>query len=367
MDKKVIFILNSIQAQRCIKRIEEFIDNGYSVEVYGFKRNIVQHTISDKFKINIIGEINNSSPYLQRINIILHGVKSVFQLHNNEDGLLYYYFGIDIALCASWMKQQIYIYEESDLVHTYLTNNILKNIFEYLDKRIIKKSLLTVFTSKGFYHYHFGDKNLDNILILTNRLNKKIINLPLITKDIPMLSNLKIGFVGDVRYNSVLSFSKIFISTFPQHEFHFFGNPESLLTEFEKLKEYPNVFFHGKFINPQDLPSIYSQIDLVLSTYDVEFENVRYAEPNKLYEAIYFRTPIIVSKGTFLSEKVDRLNIGYSIDPLNREEIVRFINGLTTESILQKINSLTDIPCEVAIDENKEFFEKIREKISLHK
>ena len=35
--------------------------------------------------------------------------------------------------------------------------------------------------------------------------------------------------------------------------------------------------------------------DMVVATYDVTIENVRYAEPNKIYEAIFFETPIILS------------------------------------------------------------------------
>ena len=36
--KKIIFFINAITITRCIKRIEEFIDNGYEVEAYGFER-----------------------------------------------------------------------------------------------------------------------------------------------------------------------------------------------------------------------------------------------------------------------------------------------------------------------------------------
>ena len=107
------------------------------------------------------------------------------------------------------------------------------------------------------------------------------------------------------------------------------------------------------------MPEIYSQIDLVLSTYDVKYDNVRYAEPNKLYEAVYFETPIIVSKGTFLADKTLKLGIGYEVDPLNEKEVVEFVNGLTPESLENCRQHARALGKEWALNINTAFFEKL--------
>ena len=85
-----------------------------------------------------------------------------------------------------------------------------------------------------------------------------------------------------------------------------------------------------------DLPDVYGSIDLVLATYDVKYENVKYAEPNKIYESIYFETPIIVSSGTFLAKKVKRLGIGYDVNAMNEEEVVAFVKNLNEEDLSKK-------------------------------
>ena len=54
MKPKVIFIVNAIQSHHCIKRINEFLANGYNVKVYGFKRDTVFHTKPEKFDIEIL-------------------------------------------------------------------------------------------------------------------------------------------------------------------------------------------------------------------------------------------------------------------------------------------------------------------------
>jgi glycosyltransferase involved in cell wall biosynthesis len=128
---------------------------------------------------------------------------------------------------------------------------------------------------------------------------------------------------------------------------------------YELGRKYPNIFFHGPFKNPDGLPVIYQNIDLVLSTYDVIYENVRFAEPNKLYEAIYFEVPIIVSKGTYIAEKVERLKVGFAIDPLNVMEIVSFIKSLTVQILNEKRAACAKIDKNELIDVNTEFFSKL--------
>jgi glycosyltransferase involved in cell wall biosynthesis len=123
---------------------------------------------------------------------------------------------------------------------------------------------------------------------------------------------------------------------------------------------YNNVFYHGRFKNPEDLPVIYKNIDLLLCAYDYRIDNVRYAEPNKLYESIYFRKPIIVSSNTFLAKKVSDLGIGYHLDSLDNNAIISFIQNITLESIETKRDACSDISQEECIINDQLLFSRIR-------
>ena len=75
---------------------------------------------------------------------------------------------------------------------------------------------------------------------------------------------------------------------------------------------------------------------------------MRYAEPNKLYEAIYFETPIIVSKGTFLAERVEQWGVGLTVDASDETQVVALVNGLSDELTQEKIDRIRAIPkCSV--------------------
>ena len=94
----------------------------------------------------IVMIVNTSNPIddlsLEMVGKIYKGEKVVFYLG-----------GLDIAMFFTLVNPKAtYIYEECDLVHTYTK---LKHILELVDKRIIKRSLLSVITSEGFLKYPF--------------------------------------------------------------------------------------------------------------------------------------------------------------------------------------------------------------------
>lgn len=364
--ERIVFVINAVSNQRCIKRVNEFVERGYDVVAYGFSRKIEMHNAINA-PLEIIGEYSNSQAYPKRIKSLWKGIKQTITRHKNED-VVYYLFGLDIAMVFNAICRKRFIYEESDLAHTYIGNSLARKAFEAIDKSIIKRSLLTVFTSEGFVKYHFGctfdECKNKNYVLIPNRLSVDVKKCK-IEKSSPIrIEHLRIGFVGVGRFRSVKHFAQVILQRFPNIEMHFFGNiAEKFQVEFDELKKYDKCFFHGTFTTPQDLPYIYSSIDLVLSTYDIEFENVRYAEPNKIYEAIYFETPIIVSRGTFLSEKVNRLGIGYSIDPLSDDSIIEFITNLSKDDLHCKKDILSSFDKEYALNINDNFFALLKHNL----
>lgn len=357
---KFVFILNLICEPNSIKRINEFQTRGYDVEAFGFDRHLGIDNKPDKIDIQIIGNYYDSLPYYKRLPIICRGIKKVL-VKTKEDKCIYYLRGLDVALCFRLLSCKNYIYEEADMAHVNLNSTILKSSFELLDKLVIRRSLLSVFLSEGFVRYHFTKDRPANVHVIPNKLNPIIVNYPYQKAKSINNQRLKIGFVGLIRYKSIFNFAWAFCYHYPQFEFHFFGAFSEIEDEsqFFPLRDFSNCFFHGKYSNPGDLPLIYSQIDLVLSTYDVDKGNVLYAEPNKIYEAIYFETPIIVSSATYLADKVKQLDIGYAINAMDANEVVKFIKQLTVENIQEKIGNIRKIDKRDVLSVNDDFFGKL--------
>lgn len=357
MKPSIIFITSTTSNSHCKNRIEQFIQQGYKVHVYSFRRDKETTPENLPYKIQVIGEIVSSN-YLKRLTIYFRGIKKVVSLYKKEKNILYYSFGLDLAMFLRlFVQKQQYLYEEADLVQTYHSNKIVTKLLNCIDRKIISDSLHTILTSEGYLQYHFPNGAYPkNVAIVPNKLNPAILNYSA-KKSKTDMTHLRFAFVGGARFDSIDHFVEVFLENFPQHEFHFYGPVEPRMNRFGE--KYSNVFYHGRFKNPDDLADIYGNIDILLCAYDYRYANVRYAEPNKLYEAIYFQRPIIVSKDTYLSKKVEQLNIGYTIDPFDDASVTTFVQNLTLDTLKTKQGACTSISQEDCILNDTTLFQKL--------
>lgn len=359
--KRINFVLNALDGHS-YKRIEEFKEIGYDVKVFGFDRGLSKQY--EGIETTIIGSFPNTMPYRKRIILIFRALNKLFKETKRQDSDLWYYFGLQMAVfCTILNRNKRYLYEESDMTHLSICNGLIRGFLERINKRIILKSVLSVFTSEGFLKYHFNNESNypNNVVVMPNKIHPGILSVPPSPKSPIDIAHLKFGFVGFIRYKAVYNMAEIISRNFPNHEFHFYGEIQLKSDEalFSSLKERKNVFFHGFFKNPEKLPEVYSNIDVVISTYDVSSINVKYAEPNKLYESIFFRTPIVVSEDTFLATQVERYKSGWSVDPLSETSVCELIRRIENE-VINKTEHMNCIRQEEAIDN----YDLLKEKLN---
>lgn len=350
--KKIVFITDAPHNPRMAKRQTTYLNMGFSVTVYAFTRSTPIVT-TDIYHPIVVGDLSGL-PYIKRLGCICRGIKSVLDKHKTED-VVYHLFNLQIAMFFRIFSNKPYIYEEADLTHTYIHSKIIRSLFELINRHVIRKARLSLFTSEGFVRYHFGEKRPANSYIVPNLLTPSVTEIPDVPKKRTFNANcIRFGFVGGVRFESTMKFIEHIVKNYPSHEFYLYGiiasKYESRVSALQQ-----NVNFHngGHFRNPNDLPEIYSNIDFVIATYDVSIHNVRYAEPNKLYEAVYFRTPIIVSSGTYLAERVRELGVGVDVDPLSGKEIDKLVESVTDEMYASMVEQINHIPRSFGIYDDK--------------
>ena len=353
--KEIVFILSSLNDSHFRKRVEEFMDNGYQVKVYGFKRK-GQKLPPLRYEPIILGEIENRH-FSARLSLFNKSIKGIAK---ECKGKRCFYSSLDIALFAKLHIKAPYIYEVCDLTELTISNPIIRAALTKINVSVIKKSQKTIITSEGFADY-FSNLPQDKFYLIPNKVSADM--PPFVGKKRELnMDKIRIGFAGVIRFESIYHFVKVCAEFGKNIEMHLFGiysDADEWAAKIEQIeKNYNNVFFHGRFSNPGDLPSIYEGIDLVLCTYPPTL-GVKYAEPNKLYEAIYFRCPIIVSEKVFLGEKVNKLNIGYVIDAMNENNIKSFLESLNAADYQSKIAACKSIPQSDCINNNDVFFKQI--------
>ena len=362
--KTVVFIAPQISQPRIIKRITAVYESGIPVKVYGFDNGLYSCNLdSIPFPIAAVLPRKKDSSRMTKIIFFIREIKRIINL--TKENSIFYFFGYEIGFFAYCLGCKAYVYEEADVSAARIQRRLLRKMLVYIDKRIIKKSLCTIFTSGGFVRFLFpGKEKPSKILLLPNKLSPWFNQMK---KECGALrkfddNHLIFGFVGLIRYpNTIIRFAKVIGRRFPQHEFHFYGDVERKEYIDEELLSYTNVYFHGPFLNPHDLQSIYAQIDVNVVCYDTSSGNVNIAEPNKLYESIFFEVPMVVSSQTYLAYRVAEMNAGYDIDASVDENIMSFVKSLHGSDLERISSGMRTIDRKTLVDDSTELVDKLRQ------
>jgi len=209
-------------------------------------------------------------------------------------------------------------------------------------KKVLNSSMLNIISSPSYKQF-LPDKEY---LVSHNMNFEDVGNSAFqLKKEKPLV----IGFVGLIRYAT--EFKKVLASIKNDERFFFEfygdGEDESLLKRFCEENSIKNVRFNGKFY-PHQKNSIYKNVDIVYNCYGNDTINVRYALSNKLYEAFYYKKPILVNEFTSM-EKFSG-EISFSIHKYDElaDELYEWYQSLDEESV----NSYCEEKLQQYIDEN---------------
>ena len=342
-EKTIVFIAMALSQPRCIKRVTSLKECGFNCIVYGYDRGKYDiNTYPQDVKVTRLGILKDNE-YLGKATKVFRDLVKVRKQHRKEKPV-YYAFGFFQALYLRLLGER-YVYEISDILYAYPKFIRLLGLLKVVDKWIIHNSLATVMTSGGFYLF-FNIKS-SKVFVIPNKVSTSLTRPPLkIRQDND--DKLSFGFVGSLRYQTILDFASVIGESFPKYEFHFWGGLKEgpmKKTVDSLVSRFSNVYYHGAFRSPIDLPKIYNSFDITVACYQVSSLNERIAEPNKLYESMFFSKPIIVSDGIYLSERVKELGCGYLIDASTKDSIFGFVRTLDVESVTglsEKISKIED-------------------------
>lgn len=329
---KILFVMSHTPNPRMLKRIN-FIKKFFEVEIiYIKRRNNDMYTFDDKNIKSYSLELNlpTSQQILKRIFISFKFLQFLLKIVKNKHYQFIYAEGLDILILiklCSLKRKVSYILEVADLRESYLGNKLKNKLLNNLTSLLFKKVDILVITSEKFYEKYFcryvsKEKvvyipNIPDLNVFKNYIKKE-------------KKKFTVGFIGGIRY---LTQMKLLVDACEGLDIEvLFAGAGSTLKEYEEIEKYCTkkdyVIFTGKYNYKDEIAELYSKVDCVFSAYDNTNPNVKIALPNKLYESIYCELPIIVSKETYLSEIVEKLNIGVSIKGNNIEELRKVLKIL---------------------------------------
>lgn len=228
----------------------------------------------------------------------------------------------DTALMAFWIGKMIgkkYIYDIFDYyIDCYHVPDKLKKIIEKMDHLVIKNAYKTILcTEKRIQQIGIGEKT--DYLIIHNSPVEVTIN----ENDIELMAGsqmerVKIVYVGGLSADRFLKELVDSVQLTPGVELHIGGFGP--LEEFIKSasNKYENVFFYGKLLYRQTL-ALESKCDYLVAFYPTDNRNHIFAAPNKFYEALMLKKPVIMIRGSGTSDLAEESSMGILIESSENE------------------------------------------------
>jgi succinoglycan biosynthesis protein ExoL len=337
--------------------------SGFLPHAYSFCRSYyLQNRFPNEIPVVNLGEVP-SGGYLKRLVPL---VRALSRIRNCEidlaDGpVIKYGFGLDCAMLARCVAGGVpLVYEVGDLRVRTGDRSLFGRFFHRIEQSVLRHAALLVTTAPAFVTEHFV-KSVPGVdrkaIVIENRIPSDFpVRRPAVRVWNKTRRRINLGIIGFLRYpKATLPFVSEVARRPDSYCLSIHGDGPMSADLRDIAARSSNISFFGPFRNPDDLDSIYSDIDLSYVVYDNENINVRLAIPNKFYESLFFCKPLIVAEGTELAERVLGLNVGVAVDPQKDGFCIDLLDRLSLGQVADWSHACFSVPAEQIIEDENEF------------
>lgn len=239
------------------------------------------------------------------------------------------------ALCIAKIFGKKLVYDIFDYyVDAYNVPKILKPLIKALDSFVINHCDLCIICSEARIR-QIVPANPKNLLIIHNAPDE------LVAKDKFLLriknpDSVKIAYIGSLGRERHIEDLLEVVAEDMNFELHIggFGILETLVKEY--AAKYPNIIYYGKIPYEQTL-QIEMRCDVMVALYEVgNNRNHHFAAPNKFYESLMLGKPVVMIKGSGMSDIIREKNLGEVIE-FSKDSLRKAIYALKNTDSSEKI------------------------------
>ncbi len=216
--------------------------------------------------------------------------------------------------------------------HLRRTPDWIKAVIRVIDRWCINNADAIILVDE-FRQNQVGEVKPKNTVVIYNT-PEDVNALP--SRDVKVNNAImKIAYVGLLQVErGILDLITVLES---HHDWHLFlagfgGDQQEIL---ERTKNLKNVHWYGR-ICYEDAISLTAQCDVVIALYDPKIPNHRYASPNKLFEAMMLRKPIIVAENTNVDRIVKKFACGIVVPYGDLNQLENALTQLSNNIVLRE-------------------------------
>lgn len=334
--KKILLVIPSI-SDHLADKIEKGLKSGRNISEVLVAGIVRKEFASPKDRV-VLGSMVSAS-YFSRIMLYPRMFFKIRKMLKNRDAI--FSWSVDTAfisfLVAKSLRHKKFIYGYSD-VHPMATKKtgLFPKLVRLIEKTIAKNSDMVVFTSPLFRTEYFGKMlglNIEKFALIENKIHREYADGILKNYEPkPVGSDFVFGYFGVLTYMDAFSFIKQACTSGIKTLIRGLIGREG--KEAEYVKDIPNLLYGGKYKNPDDIPSMFSQIDMSWMIHSFAPQtNFQWQMTNRFYEALMMKVPIIVQEGTAHENFVLQHDIGLSVDIYSPEKSIKKLKKITANDL----------------------------------
>jgi succinoglycan biosynthesis protein ExoL len=339
-----------------LKRVQQFMDFGYRVTVFGFRRFRYNTAYQPPWP-NVALGFTTDARYWQRVRALVRAIPALFA-HRGAlaRARVFYARNIDqllLTLLARLitLSRAPVAYEVLDIPPILMQRGLVPTVLRAIERWCLRRIALLVVSSPGFHrNYYARIQNYRGAwFLLENKLHPSIAPPPPAVRRVAQHGRpWVVGYFGLIRGEATFALiTRLAERLQGRVQFKFAG----ILTTVDRakfddvLRRCPNIVYSGPYLPQQDLERLYREVDFAWAL-DLEHtdHNSRWLMPCRFYEAGYFGVPCLAVHGFEVGSTIESHRIGWTFDAPLEESLARFFERLSVADYERIRGRLRSVP-----------------------
>ncbi|HYC65637.1 MAG TPA: hypothetical protein VEC14_12965 [Reyranellaceae bacterium] len=351
----VVYFCPELTDATTLKRVQQFLDNGWRIAVLGFRRGRYNSEYRPPWPHVVLGETADGR-YGQRLRALCAALPALFaERHMLAKASAFFARNLDQLLLALAMRVVCWraipvTYEVLDIPPLLTRRGPRAALVRALERFCLRFVDTLVLSSPGFHRGYFAaiQGYRGDWFLMENKIYPPL-GRPL-AAPVPRRAENKwvVGYVGLIRGDATFELmTRLAERLGDRVEFRFRGvlTTVSQAAFEDGLGHCANMSYGGPYLPHRDLEAIYREVDFAWAI-DLEHtdHNSRWLLPCRFYEAGFYGVPCLAVKGFEVGALIERHRIGWTFEEPLEEQLVRFFEGLSLEHYERVRRRLQSMP-----------------------
>jgi succinoglycan biosynthesis protein ExoL len=365
--RKLVFFSPDLTDVSTSKRAQGFLDHGFRLTVFGFRRTRYNRTYEPTWPYVALGRTEDGN-YWQRIRALICCLPRLVANRWLLNGAtIVYARNIDQLLLALltrllFARQARIAYEVLDIPPALVADGLVGRTLRWLERLCMRRIGLLVVSSPAYFACYYATVQgyRRPWFLLENKVDASVLSLRPRTPSRPRVIagrgngyKWTVAYVGLIRGQETFELIRRIAARLRDTVlFEFHGvlttvDPERFRVA---LRDNKNMIYRGAYINPRDLRDIYERVDFSWAL-DLEHvdHNSRWLRPCRFYEAGLYGVPCVAIREFEIGQFIESMGVGWTFSPPYGDQLVRFFETLSPIQYEARCRRLQALPVETFV------------------